>query len=147
MTLYTYNYVSHMTSEACVTLYVTRWPLSYDPVHKLNQQENGQVCFSYGKQPDILYCNPSLSLPVSLLGFKFFRFAHLYYIFSATLTRSRKTRTNWAQHPMDFPLPWLSLRFYLRKIFTSNYTFDPTCSISTFSLLPSCDTKFRACAW
>lgn len=50
-----------------VTLYATPWPLSYDSVHKLNQQENGQIQFSYGRQPDILYCGWSLPQPICFL--------------------------------------------------------------------------------
>lgn len=50
-----------------VTLYATPWPLSYDSVHKLNQQENGQVEFSYGRQPDILYCGCNIPWPVCFL--------------------------------------------------------------------------------
>lgn len=80
-----------------VTLYVTPRPLSYDPVHRLTLWINKSMD-RYSlvmRNSQKFYTVPVYHCQfVFLLGFKFFRFAHLCYILSAPLIRSGKTRTN-----------------------------------------------------
>lgn len=95
-TLYTYNHVSHMTPEV--------WPfMSHHNLYHMIQYTNSQSrstrkwtgTVQLWENSQKFYTVPVYHCQfVFLLGFKFFRFAHLSYILPAPLIRSGKTRTN-----------------------------------------------------